>query len=112
MSNGKKQSRAAQPKDGQRTLYVCVRDRNGKGASCAGSGARALLTDMQGILSAEQIGAEELRLRPVGCLGLCKKGPVLVAAIGPAAAEKKPPKPRKKGPGHARYCGTHCSAQA
>ncbi len=83
----------------QRTLYLCVRNRGGKGASCAGSGARALLTEMQTILRAEDIGKDELLLRPVGCLGLCKHGPVLLAASGKAALEKKPPKPGKKTPG-------------
>ena len=83
----------------QRTLFLCVRDRRGKGASCAASGARALLTEMQSLLRAENIGKDELLLRPVGCLGLCKRGPVLVAASGKAALEKKPPKPGKKASG-------------
>ena len=82
-----------------KTLYVCVRDRAGKSTSCAGSGARALLSAMQGILKAEEIGPEELRVLPVGCLGLCKRGPVLLAASGPEAGRKKPKKPGKKAPG-------------
>ena len=85
--------------DGPRALFVCVRDRHGKGASCAGSGARALLSGMQNLLAAESIGKEELLLLPVGCLGLCKQGPVLVAAAGEAAAQKKPGKPGKHAPG-------------
>ncbi len=82
-----------------KTLYVCVRDRAGKSASCAGSGARALLSAMQGILKVEDIGQEELRVRPVGCLGLCKRGPVLLAIPGTVAAQKKPKKPGKKSRG-------------
>ena len=78
---------------------MCVRDRHGKGASCAGSGARALLTEMQSILRAEDIGKDELVLRPVGCLGLCKRGPVLVAARGEDAVAKKPGKAKKKARG-------------
>ncbi|RRA47926.1 (2Fe-2S) ferredoxin domain-containing protein [Acidipila sp. EB88] len=80
---------------GSRTLFVCVRDRNGKGASCAGSGARALLKDMQAILAGEGIAPSELLVRPCGCLGLCKQGPVLVAAAGAAALNRKPPKVKK-----------------
>ena len=79
-----------------RTLFVCVRDRHGKGASCAGRGARALLTDMRAALEAENIGPDELALRPCGCLGLCKQGPVMLFAAGEAALEKKPKKPGKK----------------
>ena len=79
-----------------RALFVCVRERDGKGASCAGSGARALLADMRSILADEGIGADELSLRPCGCLGLCKQGPVLVAAMGEAAREKKLPKLKKR----------------
>ena len=79
-----------------RTLFVCVRDRGGKGASCAGSGSRALLTEMRTILASEQIGDDELALRACGCLGLCKQGPVLVAATGEKALEKKPPKVKGK----------------
>ncbi len=97
---GKKRKREAKvPTEGPRALYVCVRDRHGKGASCAGSGARALLGAMQGILTAEAIGKDELLLRPVGCLGLCKRGPVLLAAAGEAAQERKPRKPGKNAPG-------------
>ncbi len=51
---------------------------------------------MRGMLAAEHIGPEELAARPVGCLGLCKQGPVMVAVKGDAAAAKKPPKPSKK----------------
>ena len=97
---GKKGKRAAEiPGESLRTLFVCVRDRNGKGASCAGSGARALLNQMQGILDAEAIGKDELLLRPAGCLGLCKRGPVLLAATGKAAQARKPKKPGKKAAG-------------
>ncbi len=97
---GKKGKRAAGlTTEGPRTLFVCVRDKNGKGSSCAGSGARAVLSEMQAILAAEAIGKDELLLRPVGCLGLCKRGPVLLAAAGKAAQEKKPHKPGKKAPG-------------
>ena len=79
-----------------RTIFVCVRDRHGKGASCAGRGSRALLRTMRDALAAEDIGPDELTLRPCSCLGLCKQGPVLVAASGNAARERKPPKPGKK----------------
>ncbi len=92
-------AQAELPIVGPPTLFVCVRDRNGKGASCAGSGARALLSEMQRILDAEAIGKEEVLLRPVGCLGLCKHGPVLLAAVGKAAEARKPKKPGKKAPG-------------
>lgn len=96
-----KRTKKAQPAvpsaDAQaRTLFICVRDRNGKGASCAGSGARELFKNMRAMLAAEEIGADELTLRPCSCLGLCKQGPVLVAASGPVAREKKPPKPKKR----------------
>ena len=97
---GKKRKRTAgMTIEGPRTLYVCVRDRNGKGPSCAGSGARALLSEMQGILAAEAVGKDELLLRPVGCLGLCKRGPVLLAAMGKTPQARKPKKPGKKSPG-------------
>lgn len=79
-----------------RSLFVCVRDRNGKGASCAGAGAREQLAQMRQMLAAEAIGRDELNVRPCGCLGLCKRGPVMVLAGGPAAQVKQPPKPRKK----------------
>ncbi len=82
-----------------RTLYVCVRNRHGKGASCAGRGALDLLKDGRTALAAEGIGPDELTLRPVGCLGLCRQGPVMVAAVGVDARAKKPPKPRKRDPG-------------
>ena len=85
--------------DVPRAVFVCVRDRHGKGASCAGSGARALLTGMRGMLAAEGIGPDELAVKPCGCLGLCKQGPVLLAATGRAAQAKKPGKPGKKGKG-------------
>ena len=54
---------------------------------------------MQTILRVEDIGKDELLLRPVGCLGLCKRGPVLVALSGKAALRKKPGKPAKKAAG-------------
>lgn len=79
-----------------RTLFVCVRDRGGKGASCAGRGSRALVREMRGLLAAEDIGPEELAVRPCGCLGLCKQGPVTLAAAGEMALTKKPRKPGKK----------------
>ncbi len=79
-----------------RTVFVCVRDRHGKGRSCAGSGSRALVEDAQEILRSEEIGADELRIRPVGCLGLCDRGPVCAATAGTAALERKPPKIQKK----------------
>ena len=78
-----------------RTLFVCVRDRRAKGASCAGSGARALLNDMRAALLAENIGPDELAVKPSGCLGLCKQGPVMVAAAGTDARAKKPRKNQK-----------------
>jgi predicted metal-binding protein len=79
-----------------RTLFVCVRDRNGKGRSCAGSGSRLLVEDAKAILLRENIGPEELRIRPVGCLGLCERGPVCVAVAGAGALERKPSKLKKK----------------
>ena len=79
-----------------RTVFVCVRDRHGKGASCAGRGSRALVAGMRAILKAEHIGPDELAVRPCGCLGLCKQGPVVRAAKGEAALAKKPRKPGKK----------------
>ncbi len=82
-----------------KTVFVCVRERGKDGASCAGRGARQLLTDMRTMLDAEGISPEELAIRPCGCLGLCKKGPVLLAASGEAAQEKKPAKPKKKARG-------------
>ncbi len=78
----------------ERTLFVCVRDRHGKGASCAGSGSRALLKEMRAMLQREGIAEEELLPRACGCLGLCKQGPVMVAGVG-----RKPPKVKKKGKG-------------
>ena len=86
---------AAWNEAGPRTVFVCVRDRHGKGASCAGSGARALLNDMRAALLAEEIGPEELSVKPCGCLGLCKQGPVMVAAAGADARAKKPRKKQK-----------------
>ncbi len=80
-----------------RSLYVCVRDRNGKGASCAGAGAREQLAQMREMLGAEAIGSDELNVRPCGCLGLCKRGPVMILASGTAAQAKQPRKPGKKG---------------
>ncbi len=82
--------------DSPRTLFVCVRNRHGKGVSCAGRGSRALIHQMRGLLEAESIGPEELAVRPCGCLGLCKQGPVMLAAAGEAALHKKPHKPGKK----------------
>ncbi len=79
-----------------KAVFVCVRDRAGKGSSCAGSGARLLLAEMRGALAAEGIGREELDVRPCGCLGLCKRGPVMLGVSGPAARAKKPAKPGKK----------------
>jgi predicted metal-binding protein len=79
-----------------RTLFVCVRNRHGKGRSCAGSGSRALVADAQAILRGEHIGLDELSIRPVGCLGLCERGPICIATAGSAACERKPPKIRKK----------------
>ncbi len=82
-----------QHSSGPRTLFVCVRNRHGKGASCAGSGALVLLKGMRAMLAEEEIGPDELAVRPSGCLGLCKQGPVMVAA---GARVSKPSKPRKK----------------
>jgi hypothetical protein len=79
-----------------RTLFVCVRDRHGKGRSCAGSGSRLLVADAKAILLRENIGPEELLIRPVGCLGLCKHGPVCIAAVGAAALGREPPKAKKR----------------
>ena len=79
-----------------RTLFVCVRDRHGKGQSCAGSGSRALVADAQFILRCEDIGQDELSVRPVGCLGLCERGPVCVAVAGKAALDRKPPRVKKR----------------
>lgn len=78
----------------ERTLFVCVRDRHGKGASCAGSGSLALLKKMRAMLECEGIAEKELLPRACGCLGLCKQGPVMVAGVG-----RKPPKVKKKGKG-------------
>ena len=47
------------------------------------------------MLDREGIAAEELVLRPCGCLGLCSRGPVMVGVTGEAAARKKPPKVKK-----------------
>ena len=80
-----------------RTVFICVRDRHGKGASCAGRGARVLLENMRTILKSENICPDELAVRPCGCLGLCKQGPVMLAAAGEAALAK-PRKPRKHEP--------------
>ncbi len=82
-----------------RTLFVCVRNRHGKGASCAGRGALDLVRDARAMLAVEGIGPDELAVRPTGCLGLCKQGPVLLAAAGEVALAKKPRKPRKGSPG-------------
>jgi (2Fe-2S) ferredoxin len=79
----------------QQALFVCVRDRGSKGESCAGSGARHLLKEMQAMLDREGIAPRELILRPCGCLGLCSQGPVMVSVPGEAAARKKPPKWKK-----------------
>lgn len=86
------------PASAPRTVFVCVRNRHGKGASCAGRGSRALLHEMRALLKAEDIGPEELAVRPCGCLGLCKQGPVMLAAAGEAALAKKPHKPGKHAP--------------
>lgn len=48
------------------------------------------------MLQAENISPEELAIRPCGCLGLCKQGPVMLAAAGEEALAKKPRKPGKK----------------
>lgn len=79
-----------------RTLFVCVRDRHGKGQSCAGSGSRLLLTQAKELLHEEQIPPEELAVRPVGCLDLCERGPICIAVAGDAALERKPPKGKKR----------------
>jgi hypothetical protein len=73
---------------------VCVRERDGKGASCAGRGARAMVDAMRGMLAAEGL-EQELRVQPCGCLGLCKQGPVVLTATGEAAIGNKPEKPKK-----------------
>ena len=93
--DAKLKSRAEEPSAEARTLFVCVREKGGKGRSCAGSGSRALLQQMQGMLSNEGVPEGELRVRPCGCLGLCKQGPVMVVAEGAAAQERKPPKVKK-----------------
>ena len=104
MKSKHKDEGAAETKPGTvPTVFICVRDRHGKGESCAGSGARALLSGMQAMLKAEGIGKDELALRPCGCLGLCKQGPVLVAATGKAAEGKKPPKVKKLKGDHALH---------
>ncbi len=79
-----------------RTVFVCVRERGGKGASCAGRGSRVLLTEARSALEAEGIGPDELAIRACGCLGLCKQGTVMLLAAGEAALTKKPRKPGKK----------------
>ncbi len=77
------------------TVYVCVRDRNGKGKSCAGSGSRQLIQIMRDALERENIGAAELTIRPSGCIGPCKQGPVAVVAGPEWQGGKKAPKPGK-----------------
>ena len=105
MKSKHKDEGAAEAKPGAvPTVFICVRDRHGKGESCAGSGARTLLSGMQAMLKAEGIGKDELALRPCGCLGLCKQGPVLVTATGKAAEGKKPPKAKKLKGENALYC--------
>jgi (2Fe-2S) ferredoxin len=79
-----------------RTLFVCLRNRHGKGASCAGRGAREMLEAMRSLLATEGLSETDLAVRPTGCLGLCKQGPVAVAAVGTAAAARKPKKVKKK----------------
>ena len=48
------------------------------------------------MLAAEHIGAEELNIRPVGCLGLCKLGPVCAAAPAQGDGAKRAPKLKKR----------------
>jgi hypothetical protein len=95
----KKKKRAHRPEMSKgpmpRVLFVCVRDRHGKDGSCAGSGSRALVADARTLLERESIGTDELSIRPVGCLGLCERGPVCVAAAGKTALDHKPPKVKK-----------------
>ena len=79
-----------------RAVFVCVRNRHGKGASCAGRGSRDLVEQMRALLVGENIGPEELAVRPCGCLGLCKQGPVMLAVAGEAALCKHPRKPGKR----------------
>ena len=55
-----------------------------------------MLDEMRAMLTAEGLTEQDLRLRPCGCLGLCKQGPVAVAASGSAAQSRKPPKAKKK----------------
>ncbi len=52
-----------------------------------------MLKDMREALAEENIGPDELVIKPCGCLGLCKQGPVMVAAD---AGVMKPPKTGKK----------------
>ena len=93
---GSKHKQAAgRPDESGATLFVCVRQRNGEGASCAGRGSRALIEKMRAMLAAEAIPAVELTVRPCGCLGLCKQGPAAAVATGEARLAKKPPKARK-----------------
>lgn len=94
MSKGKKKRETLS--SGGQTVFVCVRERGGKSASCAGSGARAVLSQIRAALGDEAIDPGELQVRPCGCLGLCKQGPVLMAASGIEAQQKKPRKPKKK----------------
>jgi hypothetical protein len=99
MSKNKKRKAARRNPSAEtppRTLFICVRDRHGKGQSCAGSGSLLLLTQAKALLHQEQIPPEELSVRPVGCLGLCERGPVCVAVAGDAARERKPPKGKKR----------------
>jgi hypothetical protein len=90
--NRKAARRAPSGETPPRTLFICVRDRHGKGQSCAGSGSRSLLAQAKALLHQEQIPPEELSVRPVGCLGRCERGPICVAVVGDAAWERKPPK--------------------
>ncbi|HYP04041.1 MAG TPA: (2Fe-2S) ferredoxin domain-containing protein, partial [Cyanobium sp.] len=53
------------------------------GASgCRSAGSEALLEALQAARSAAGPAAERLRIKPVGCLRLCGRGP-LVACDGP-----------------------------
>ena len=79
----------------ERRIFVCVKKRGDREASCARSGSLELISAMRTMLAQENIPASELDIRPCGCIDLCDDGPVLVSVSGSAAQEKKPPKLKK-----------------
>lgn len=75
-------------------VFVCVKQRDDKKASCACRGSRELLGELRAAaLKADWSGEGQLEIRPSGCLKKCKKGPAVAAFIEDAGQElRKPPK--------------------